>query len=354
MRLPQHIPPPRFLYLELNLRCNLKCEHCHFWKRTDDFSKYPSFEWREQLLKTFAEMNPQGTLVTCGGEQMLDADNYFHATRTAAQLGLRCFSVVNGTRVTQHNAYRMMDEGPSEITVSIDSHTPELHDAIRGVKGSWKVAVNAVRRMLDARDATGADKKIYAMAVVSERNYRTLPQFFDWALTWLGVDKLKLNIVQPSFGIESGGADFYYNAETIKDPASLTALLRECDETYYLNINPEWLRQVEMYFNSIKAHGEGMMGWSARKGTTEHICNTYDRNMMVDLEKNVRLCFSHAFPAGKLDDPTTLKQFWYQDSERWRPKMRQCNRYCGISHSVRKLPCTIQEAGSSVTSLLNT
>jgi len=25
------LPPPRFLFVQVNKRCNLRCQHCDFW-----------------------------------------------------------------------------------------------------------------------------------------------------------------------------------------------------------------------------------------------------------------------------------------------------------------------------------
>jgi len=29
-------PPPRFVFVEVNERCNLRCQHCDYWHRKDD------------------------------------------------------------------------------------------------------------------------------------------------------------------------------------------------------------------------------------------------------------------------------------------------------------------------------
>ena len=42
--------------------------------------------------------------------------------------------------------------------------------------------------------------KIYVMAVICEFNYRDLDAFYDFVLNDIGADKLKLNILQPTFG----------------------------------------------------------------------------------------------------------------------------------------------------------
>ena len=48
--------PPRFLYLDLNKRCNLRCQHCYRWQTNDDDrSNYLTLEQREGLITEFAE-----------------------------------------------------------------------------------------------------------------------------------------------------------------------------------------------------------------------------------------------------------------------------------------------------------
>lgn len=95
-----------------------------------------------------------------------------------------------------------------------------------------------------------------------------------------------------------------------------------------------------MYHRSVRDNGGMRWGWHRGKGTANHICNSYERNIMVDLYGRARLCFNPAFPATQLYSPGDLKRFW-EDSGRLREKMSRCNRYCGISHSVRKESATL-------------
>ena len=91
--------PPRFLFLEVNKRCNLRCQHCEFWLRNDnDRDSYLSPTRKSEIIAEFAEMSPFGSIVVCGGEPMLDLDEYFAICRDARGHGLRVLSVVNGTR----------------------------------------------------------------------------------------------------------------------------------------------------------------------------------------------------------------------------------------------------------------
>jgi MoaA/NifB/PqqE/SkfB family radical SAM enzyme len=283
-------------------------------------------------------MNPNGTVVICGGESMLDVDDYFSVTKECIRLGMGCFSVINGTKVqTPSMADRMITEGPSEITLSINSYNPEIHDATRGFAGSFNGVVKAMRLLLASRNRLNVKKPIYAMAVICELNYRDLDRFYDFILKDIGADKLKLNFLQPSFGMPKlNVVDRFFKKNVISDAEALISIIRRCDQKFRLRINPAWLEDVKMYHQSIQENRNAAVGWLHRKGTREHICNTYNRNIMVDLYGNAGLCFNSAFPSFLLKVRGDLTTFWYERSLPIREQMITCNRYCGISHSVRK------------------
>ena len=99
------IAPPDFLFMEVNKRCNLRCPHCVFWQ-VDDGDRAPTSRpgRRPDVYAEFAEIRPVGALVICGGEPMLDLDDYFALAGDGRSLGFRCLSVINGTRVRTSNA----------------------------------------------------------------------------------------------------------------------------------------------------------------------------------------------------------------------------------------------------------
>jgi len=338
------LKPPQYLFLDINKRCNLKCQHCLYWQQDeDDSDAYIPIERRLEIIEEFAEMNPQGTVVLSGGEKMLDREGYFTTTKHCRDLQLGCFSSENGTRIKDNKtADRMIMEGPSEITVSLNSHLSEVHDRTRGVVGSFKMAVQALRLMLQSRERLGVAKPVYAMAVICEQNYRELDAFYDFVFDDVGADKLKLNFLQPTFAPPDGQfEDLFFEQNVIRDYQELTAIIKACDEKYGLNINPVWLQQVEMYHRSIQENGDAHLGWRGTKGIREHICNSYERNIMVDLYGGARLCFSTGFPHLRLQEKGALKYFW-ENSWPIREMMKGCNKYCSISHCVRREDATLK------------
>lgn len=332
--------PPDYLFLQTNQRCNLRCLHCDFWKLSDDDKTgYLTREQRDAALLEFARMGGS-TMVTCGGEPMLDIDDYFHTMRECRRLGLKAFSVVNGTRI--HNAARaeqMMLEGPTEVTVSLNSQDEAEHDRTRGVVGSYYVAVRALRLLVAAREKLGAPVKINAMTIVHENNYRNLDAFYSLVLDNIHADKLKLNILQPSFG--NSDVDKFYAENQVRDTEDLMRVIRDCAIKYRLDLNPVWLLQVKMYFDSIRK-GIPEQGWSDPNHTDDHICNTYERNIMLDIWGTMRLCFSYDFPGVKWEKLGDMENFWHDFAAPVRESMKSCKRPCGISHSVRREPATLK------------
>lgn len=340
--------PPRFLFLHVNKRCNLRCQHCGYWKQDDnDKPNYLPWPRKAEILREFSALSPGGRVVICGGESMLALEDYFAITGECRRLGLRALSVVNGTRIQNAAmAERMIGKGPHEISVSLNSHREAQHDETRGVAGSFRRAVNALRLLLAARARLGAtDSRIYVMGLVYDDNYQDLNAFYNFVLNDIGADKLKLNFLQPSFGA-SGPVDEFFAQHYRVDPQRLVSIIGQCDAKYRLGLNPAWLGQVGMYFRSLGAGRELHRGWAAPTGTAEHICNTYERNIMVDLYGVARLCFSPVFPGFQLRQSGDLRTFWEQ-SDFIRAQMRRCNRLCGISHSVRRENGTLKPVSTA-------
>jgi MoaA/NifB/PqqE/SkfB family radical SAM enzyme len=325
---------PKFLFVDFNKRCNFKCTHCALWKNKDYKSTYISFDIKKEIIKEFSTISKNGSVVICGGEGTLDLEDYLTFSSYCRSLGLRCLSVTNGSAIINENiANRFMLEGPSEITVSLDSPFENINDKLRGVKGAFNIATKTVRLLVDARKNLNAKTKIYVMGLISEVSYRSLDIFYHLVLNILKADKLKLNFLQPTFGAAfSYDTDHFFRENYIKDYKGCIELIHKMDAKYKLNYNPFWYKAVEANLKSISEKQTYM---------SEHICNSYERNIMVDFYGNLRLCFCLSFGNGKWQKTGDLKKFW-DESDPIREKMKTCKAFCGISHSVRKENATLK------------
>lgn len=340
------VTPPKFLFLSINELCNLHCQHCEYWRTRRPSLDGISLVRQSEIIREFAELSPGGSIVICGGEPMLDVNTYFQVCATARSLGLRTLSVTNGTMIeTPANAAKVVKFGADEMSISLDGPTDALHDRMRGTKGSFKEATRAIRLLVDARVLAKRDKtathlpKIYAMGLLTASSYLLLDEFYDLVLNQLGADKLKINSLQPSFlhtRIQQQiTGDKFFERESQLDPDILEAMLGKCEKKYGLTYNPNWVRQVVGYFRKLHGAPNLSRGWWAGLTTDEHICNSPERNIMVDIMGKASLCFSTAFPKTQLFVHGDLKRYWEENTV-LKAKMSKCNLLCGISHSVRR------------------
>jgi MoaA/NifB/PqqE/SkfB family radical SAM enzyme len=340
-------PPPRFLFLTINEVCNLRCRHCLYWRS----KRHPQIPIGRQLelVEELAELAPRGKVVICGGEPMLDEAAYFSVCATSRRLGLRTLSVINGTQIRdRRDAQRMIDDGPDEVSVSLDHPSPKIHDEVRRREGSHRAATTALSLLLAARGSR-AQPRIYAMGLLCRSTCRHLDEFYDLVLDKIGADKLKLNALQPTFLNTRGEAgqepesDDFFARESQVDPVALRKTLLRCNREHHLHLNPRWVDQVCSYFGALWRVPASRLraGWTCGVNTPGHYCDSADRNIMIDLDGCASLCFSQAFRQARLSRPGDMRRFW-ETSDDVREAMRSCDRLCGISHSVRSSSATLE------------
>ena len=177
------------------------------------------------------------------------------------------------------------------------------------------------------------------MMLVFDENHLELDAMYNFVLNGIGVDKMKINLLQPTFGCSTSD-DSFFASHSHMDADFLEAQLRLCDIKYKLGLNPTWVSQVGMYVRSVNQLPKHRLCWGGLQETTECICNSPDRNIMVDLSGMARLCFSTFYSGFQLRKKGDLRSFW-ESSGDLRMKMSNCRALCGISHSVRRESCTV-------------
>ena len=339
--------------MHLYAGCNLRCTHCTFWRRPNTLGTPKGWEdlrrseqqagyrqMRAQVVAEFAALNPRGVVVSHGGEALLDWDDYLDFCRLCRDHKLKLLSVTNGTPISSlARAELLVLGGPSEITVSFDSIRPETHDAMRGTAGTFAKATSAVVALLRARYKHHGSLRVNAMLLLCRSTYETLDEAYDLALGDLGVDKLKLNVVQPSFGLDTGGDEFFAREHDV-DPDRLREILGRVDAKYKLGFNPRWVDQVCMYFRSVGSDPRAGEGWRGDLATSEHVCDSYDRNVWVSREGTMQLCCDSRWAGAAWRESGDLRRFW-EGAGQQRRAMATCNRLCGMSHSLRNTSATL-------------
>lgn len=138
---------PLYIAWEITHRCNARCLHCYS-DSGPDAPRAGELSTREALA-VIDQLADAGLLILAfsGGEPMLRGD-WRELVRHAVAAGLRVNLGSNGATVSESNADDIVRLGVHSVTVSIDSHRPEVHDRFRGTPGLHPRAVEAVRRLV--------------------------------------------------------------------------------------------------------------------------------------------------------------------------------------------------------------
>jgi hypothetical protein len=204
--------------------------------------------------------------------------------------------------------------------------------------------IAGIRAVQRARDRLATGPRLFAAVLVQECSYRRLAEFYDLTLGTLGLEKCKLNFLQPTFGGDVS-RDEYFAAAIIRDPDELLRVIRACDQEFLLRLRPAWYRTVELWARALAADPEAWRGYWGKQ-LPESICNAADRNIAIDSWGKMRLCFAYMWGWTTWSKAGDLRRFWENDALELRDAMRGCARYCGISHSLRRESATVEDNGT--------
>jgi SynChlorMet cassette radical SAM/SPASM protein ScmF len=141
------------IYFYLTEGCNLRCRHCWI-KPPFESEKTPKFPYVD--LETFKHITEQAlelglvSVKLTGGEPMIHPAiekiiEYVH------EKDLQLTVETNGTALTPELARLILSSNKDvSLSISLDSHLEEMHEWVRGVKGSFNAALTGVKYMHDA------------------------------------------------------------------------------------------------------------------------------------------------------------------------------------------------------------
>lgn len=140
-----HLSP--FLVIwEVTQACDLACQHCRANAVTEPHPLSLSTGQGEKLLRDVAEFGrPHPLMVFTGGDPFKRAD-LPHLVRYARELGLHCGVSPSATPLLNKESLgEVAEAGAQVVSLSIDGSHPELHDAFRGVPGSFARTLDGCR-----------------------------------------------------------------------------------------------------------------------------------------------------------------------------------------------------------------
>jgi len=151
-------------------KCGQNCLHCY--SKTDLDAKELDTQQAKNFLNQLVEIKCPVVLFS-GGEPLERAD-LFELLDYSSKLGLRTALSTNGNLINEQVAKMLIDVGVSYVGVSIDG-TEKTHDNFRGIAGSFKKAVNAVKFCKEV------NLKIGLRFTMTNRNFSQIHDIFSLA-----------------------------------------------------------------------------------------------------------------------------------------------------------------------------
>jgi radical SAM protein len=152
---------------ETTQACDLTCKHCRASAQPQAHASQLNTMEATSLIDQIAEL--QVPLFVFTGGDPLKRPDIFQLIRHAASKGVHAALTPSATPLLTRDAiFRMKDSGLARLAVSLDGSVPEIHDAIRGIPGTWQRTLQAIEW------ANEAKLPIQVHTVVSRRNISDL------------------------------------------------------------------------------------------------------------------------------------------------------------------------------------
>ncbi len=184
-------PMPHTVSLAVNNTCFLRCKHCDvgtakrsgdeknfFYMRTTGDSRKLQEMPLSRLKELVDEMAPHGGVVRPAFLEPLLREDLFELAEYTRAKGLMFSIQTNGVLLPK--VYKkVVDSGVGMLRVSLDG-PPDVHDAIRGVPGTFAKAVDGIKKVIQYRDEQGVEGPNIGLSfVLSGESYLHVNAFMD-------------------------------------------------------------------------------------------------------------------------------------------------------------------------------
>ncbi|MEK7282218.1 MAG: TIGR04053 family radical SAM/SPASM domain-containing protein [Acidobacteriota bacterium] len=163
---------PLVVIWEVTRACDLACVHCRA-------SAIPERETGElttgEGLALIEQVRGFGkpVFVLTGGDPLKRQD-IFDLIRSASASGLPTYMSPSGTPLLTHaGLLRARDSGLLGVSISLDGSTEEIHDRFRGVRGSFRLSLDA------AASAVALGLRLQINTTLTRHNLKDLPAIAD-------------------------------------------------------------------------------------------------------------------------------------------------------------------------------
>lgn len=158
---------------ETTRSCALRCKHCRAESINERDPQELDREEAFDLMREISLFDPKPVVILTGGDPLRRPD-IFDIVEYGNFLGMRmCLSPSGTNEMTKERIERLKACGAARLSISLDGSCPEVHDAFRGVEGSFKWTTDMIRW------ANDCDLSLQINTSVSRLNLHDVENIFN-------------------------------------------------------------------------------------------------------------------------------------------------------------------------------
>jgi radical SAM protein with 4Fe4S-binding SPASM domain len=217
---------PKSVSLEVTNSCNLRCKHCYADAGNKSEKERDITELME-LLKKLRTMGVKNLNVT-GGEpltydRIFDILDYAYTTFNTSLL-------TNGYSIDAEMAKKLSKYSGMSIQISVDGSNSETHDYIRGVKGAFQNAINAIELL------SKSGMKVFVSSIITPFNLDEVEDILN-LVKQKGAVRYRVGVVIPAGRArdlhwdlsEEEGEKLRYKIKQLKEKYEREIFVDSCD-----------------------------------------------------------------------------------------------------------------------------
>jgi len=291
-------PPPLACGLVVTENCNMRCPMCILPHRYIENPNNRDTNTWKRVIADLHELGVGGIAIS-GGEPMMRKDVFelvAYARKNTATVTLNS----NLMLLTEKRIEDLIQAGPNNINVSVDSGLDDINDQLRGGKNVLAKVLDRIDALAAARNAMSKKFSITAVTTLSDMNVDDLDILFN-KVSNSGADRI---CFIPLHDIKDGKT---YLIKSKKVKSDLYKSLQELSLKYEL--------PLENSSNYLKGFYNVMTG-----GVMKERCNAGYTHLVIGTDLKVYRCVPYMNTGRCLfkwdPEKETLKELW--NSHKWR------------------------------------
>lgn len=282
---------------EITLACDLKCQHCGSRagkRRPDELST-------DECLDLVRQLAHLGTreVTLIGGEAYMRRD-WLEIIREIRAQGMDCSMQSGGLHLTEERVRAAAEAGLQAAGVSIDG-LRDVHDRLRGVKGSFDAAFNALRLIRKYGLTASVNTQITSLVI---------PQLPDLMELFIAAGAKNWQV---QLTVAMGNAADH--PDLLLQPFEILSLMPILAQLYSDGVDRGFLLQPG---NNIGYFGPYESVWRGSGDDRIHwtSCNAGQNTMGIEADGTIKGCPSlptSSYAGGNVRDLTVEKIWWETD-----------------------------------------